>query len=177
MVTSQGPALSGLLDEGVAHHQAGRLEAAEAIYRRVLAADGRCADAWNLLGVIAFQCDQHATAVNFIANAIRIDDRKPAFYSNFGNALLSLGHAAEAESSYSAALALDPRFVDALSNRGNALRALGRLEESEASYRASLRLRPKQAETHNNLGHTLEMLGREAEAEASFRKALRLQPD
>jgi Tfp pilus assembly protein PilF len=177
MVTSQSPSPPGLFDEGLAHHQAGRLAEAEAIYRRILAADGRHADAWHLLGVIAFTCGQNQAALDFIANAIRIDDRQPVYYNNFGNALLELGHPAEAESSYSAALALNPNYAEACSNRGNALRALGRLEESEASYRASLRRRPNQPETHNNLGNTLRMMGREEEAEACFRKALRLRPD
>ncbi|WP_165837082.1 tetratricopeptide repeat protein [Phenylobacterium hankyongense] len=182
MVTSRGASSPGvfnpgLFDQGLAHHRAGRLAEAEEIYRRILTADGRHADAWHLLGVIAFERGRNEAALNFIGNAIRLDDRQPAYYNNFGNALFELGHPAEAESAYSAALALDPHYAEACSNRGNALRALGRLEDSEAAYRASLRRRPNQPETHNNLGNTLQIMGREAEAEACFRKAVRLRPD
>jgi Flp pilus assembly protein TadD len=166
-----------LFNQGLTHHQAGRLAEAEAIYRRVLSLDASHADAWHLLGVIAFQSGQNETAVNHIGHAIRRDGSQASYYNNLGNALLALGHAEEAELSYNAALALNPRHVDARANLGNVLRALGRPKESEACCRMALRQQPKQPETHNNLGNTLQALGRLDEAEASYRKAIRLQPD
>ena len=52
---------------GLQHHQAGRLQAAEQIYRQILAVEPNHADAIHLLGVIAHQVRQdHAIAVEYI---------------------------------------------------------------------------------------------------------------
>ncbi len=37
----------------LAHHQAGQLREAEALYRQILAAQPQHADAWHLLGLVA----------------------------------------------------------------------------------------------------------------------------
>ena len=43
----------------IQHHQAGRLQAAEQIYRQILAVEPNHADAIHLLGVIAHQAGKH----------------------------------------------------------------------------------------------------------------------
>ena len=55
------------------HHQAGRLQAAEQIYRRILAVEPNQADAWHLLGIIAYQVGKHELAVEYIGRAIGSD--------------------------------------------------------------------------------------------------------
>jgi len=55
---------------GLAHHQAGRLDRAEALYRKVLAADPDYADALHLLGVLAYQCGKPAPALQLIERAM-----------------------------------------------------------------------------------------------------------
>ena len=47
--------ISEALAIAVQHHQAGRLQAAEQIYRQILAVEPNHADAIHLLGVIAHQ--------------------------------------------------------------------------------------------------------------------------
>ena len=47
----------------IQHHQAGRLQAAEQIYRQILAVEPNHADAIHLLGVIAAQAGKHEDAV------------------------------------------------------------------------------------------------------------------
>ncbi len=44
-----------LLGEALAHHQAGDLDAAVALYGKILESDPACADALHLLGVAALQ--------------------------------------------------------------------------------------------------------------------------
>jgi len=66
------PASSGVqkdLADGLAHHQAGRLNEAEGLYRKILATDPRHADGLHLLGMVAYQVGRHDTAAELIASA------------------------------------------------------------------------------------------------------------
>ncbi len=53
------------------HHKAGRLQAAEEIYRQILSAEPDQPDALNNLGLIAHQTGNHKAAVEYISRAIR----------------------------------------------------------------------------------------------------------
>ena len=59
ILNQMNPAPMATIPEALAiaiqHHQAGRLPAAEQIYRQILAADPKQPDAWHLLGVLAHQ--------------------------------------------------------------------------------------------------------------------------
>ena len=57
----------------IGHHQAGRLDRAEAIYRAVLAQCPEHAAALHLLGVLAGQMGRIDPAINLISRAIAID--------------------------------------------------------------------------------------------------------
>ena len=166
-----------MLKTAIAHHQSGRLVEAEALYRRILAADARNADALHLLGVIAHQVGRNGLAVDLIGKAIAINGTVPVYYLKRGNALKGLGRLEEALASYDAALRLKPDYAQAHSNRGVALKALGRLEEAVAAYDAALRIKPDYAEAHSNRGNALKDLGRLEEALVSYDAALRIKPD
>lgn len=170
------PALGPLLDEGMRHHQAGRLAEAEALYRRVLAADPAHADALHMMGLLALQAGRAEEAVRLIAPVARRFPNTPELQSNLGNALRALGRLEEADASYRRALALRPDFVEALNNRATVLDALGRADEAEPLLGEALRLRPDYVEAWNNLGGVRRSQGRLADAAASYRKALALRP-
>ncbi len=81
----------GIIDIATEHHQAGRLEDAAILYRRVLDAEPRHVDANHLLGVIAYQEDRFDTAVELIGKALRDRPASDAIRVNFGRALLGAG--------------------------------------------------------------------------------------
>ncbi len=60
----------------VQHHQAGRLQQAEQIYRQILAQQPARADALHLLGLIAYQVGRHEAAVDLIRPAWRISTER-----------------------------------------------------------------------------------------------------
>ena len=74
----------------IQHHQAGRLQAAEPVYRQILLADPNHADAIHLLGVIAHQAGRHEVAVQYIERAIRLNGSVAPFYNNLGEAYRAL---------------------------------------------------------------------------------------
>jgi predicted O-linked N-acetylglucosamine transferase (SPINDLY family) len=161
----------------VRHHQAGRLQAAEQLYRQILAAQPDHPGALHLLGVVAQQTGRHEAAVEYIEKAIALDGRQPPFHNNLGEAYRALRRTPDAIASYRRALELKPDFAGAHYNLGNAWKDLGQLMPAIDCYRRAVELRPDYVEAHNNLGNALRGRGQLAEAIACFRRALELKPD
>jgi predicted O-linked N-acetylglucosamine transferase (SPINDLY family) len=169
--------ISEVLALAVQHHQRGRLQAAEQLYRQVLQAEPEHADALHLLGVLAHQFGKHEEAVDFIAQAIRLKGNVAAFHCNLGGAYQSLQRTSEAVACYHAALKLKPDYAQAAYNLGNAMKDRGILDEAAAWYRRAVKLQPNYVQAHNNLGNALQELEKLDEALVCFRRALELQPD
>jgi predicted O-linked N-acetylglucosamine transferase (SPINDLY family) len=169
--------ISEALAIAIQHHQAGRLQAAEQIYRQILQADPNQADAIHLLGVMAHQAGQHAIAVQYIERAIGLNDGTAAFHNNLGEAYRALGRIPEAAACYRRALQRKPNYAEAYSNLGNALKQQGKLEEAIAAYRRALEAKPDCAEVNGNLGLALADRKQLDEAVACYRRALELKPD
>jgi predicted O-linked N-acetylglucosamine transferase (SPINDLY family) len=160
----------------VQHHQAGRLHAAEQIYRQILAIEPNHADALHLLGVVAGQLGKHELAIEHIGRAIGLKGDDAAFHSNLGIAFKDQGKLDEAIACYRRALELQPGYAEAHHNLGNALRVQGKLDEAIAAYRRVLELKPDLAEAHNSLGAAFQDQGKLDEAIACCRRALELKP-
>jgi protein O-GlcNAc transferase len=80
--------ISEALAIAIQHHQAGRLQAAEQIYRQILAVEPNHADAWHLLGVIASQVGKHEVAVEYIRRAIRVERDRPPSITTWGTRIV-----------------------------------------------------------------------------------------
>jgi tetratricopeptide (TPR) repeat protein len=171
------PDPSALFADALRHHQAGRLNEAERLYRHVLAAKPRHADSLHLLGVVAYQTRRYDLAVDLIGQSITITPNVAAYHSNLGNAFKDKGRLEEAIASYRAALELKPDYAEAHNNLGLALRDQGDLDEAAASYRAAIEHRPDYANAHNHLGIALQELGQPGEAIVHYRKAIAATPD
>lgn len=167
---------SSLLQQAVQLHQGGKLDAAQALYRRVLDLAPRQFDALHLLGVIERQQGRPAAAATLIAQALQVDPGQPRAHCNLGAALQDLGRPAEALASYDAALQRDPGYALAWDNRGNALRRLGRPLEALDSYERALALQPANAGAWCHRAIALNDLGRHADAAASAERALAERP-
>jgi protein O-GlcNAc transferase len=157
-------------------HGAGQQAEAERLYREIVEAEPGNADAWHLLGIVAYQRRDFPAAAERIRKAIGLADRNATFFSNLGLVLQAQGKLSEAILQYRRAVSLNPGYADALYNLGNALLQSGELEEAAASYRRAVAANPEFVEAHNNLGNLLRRLGRPEEAVACYRQALALQP-
>lgn len=96
----------GLLHEGIAHFQAGRLTEAEQAYRRALAIDPCHPDGLHLYGLTRGRLDGGGAALIRGALALRPDFA--AAYVNLGNQMARAEGHVEAIPCYRRALALDP---------------------------------------------------------------------
>jgi tetratricopeptide (TPR) repeat protein len=168
--------VSEAMASAIAHHQAGRLEQAEAIYREVLTIDPDCVDAWNLLGVMASQTGRFDHAVTLIGQALRLRPEHAEFHYNLAFALQGQGILHAAEAAYRRTLEMDPNHVRAFNGLGNLLQQQGKLEEAANCHRVAVSLSPVSPEVHFNLGNDLKAQEKWNEAIACYEQALRLNP-
>jgi predicted O-linked N-acetylglucosamine transferase (SPINDLY family) len=168
--------ISEALAIAVQHHQAGRFQAAEQVYRQILAVEPNHVEALHLLGVIAYQVGKHEVAVQYIQRAIGLHSTEPSFHNNLGNAFKEQGKLDEAVACYRRALELKPHFAEAHYGLGNAFNGQGNLDEAIACYRRALQLKPDYADAHNNLGIAFKEQGNLEEAVACYHRALQLKP-
>lgn len=166
-----------VLQSALAHHQAGRLPEAEALYRQILQMEAEHPDALHLLGLLASQADRHEVAIHLISRAINAKPHEALFYNSLGNEQHTLGRLDEASASYRQAAAIKPDYAEANFNLGVVFQMQGRLEEAGKSYRQALKIKPDYAGACLNLGIVLKEQGRLGEAVDSYRHALAINPD
>jgi predicted O-linked N-acetylglucosamine transferase (SPINDLY family) len=164
------------IDLAFAHHQAGRMREAEALYRQILAQQPEHADALHLLGVLALQAERFDEAMALLQQAITLKPRWAEAYNNLGLVLQAQGQRAEAIAAFRQALKADADLADAHTNLGLALLDEGKVEDALAALRQALRLRPGSADAHYNLGNALAARGSINEAISAFEQALTLDP-
>ncbi|MDR3534721.1 MAG: tetratricopeptide repeat protein, partial [Rhodopila sp.] len=149
---------------------AGRLAEAEQIYRQVIAAAPRHADALHALGALALQAGRPAVADTLLSQAIGL---KPAadFQLTRANALLAMNRPEEAAQTARLVLRARPASAEAHQVLGHALSDSGEPDKAIDAYRAALRLKPALPDIRNNLGMALRQANRLAEAEQELRQA------
>jgi predicted O-linked N-acetylglucosamine transferase (SPINDLY family) len=165
------------LREALQHHQEGRLEEAERLYRRALETDPDNIDALHFLGVIAYQRGDYDGAADLILRALSLNSSNAPAHNNLGNVYAAQDRTDEALASYGKAIALAPDYVDARVNLGGILVRQNRLEDAAACYGDLLALAPDRLDTHMDLGAILLRQGKREEAAACYRRAVSLKPD
>jgi tetratricopeptide (TPR) repeat protein len=165
------------LKAGIALHQAGQLDEAEAIYRQVLKAAPNSGETLHLLGLVSHDRGDSARAMQFIQRALEATPESAAVHLSLGNLLRASDQLDAATKSYRRAIALKPDFAHAHCNLASALSRQGLHEEALESAARAVELMPDLAEAHFNRAAALARRRRFVDAEAAFRKVLALQPD
>lgn len=173
------------LEAGLAHHRAGRLPQAEAIYRQILASAPDHADSIFLLGIASLQTGHPDRALDLFSRAVKLQPRNSAYHSNMAVALRALGRKGEAVASYREALLHQPGNLDTHIQLGILLGECGDLASEEAQYRLVLRhpvgldLAAVRAQVDSRF-HLANLLVRRKQfddAISEFRQVLRQRPD
>ena len=175
-VTNSG-AIADAVHQGLVHHKAGRLEAAEAIYRRVLEAQPDNPDALHYTGVIAYARGEHDRAAELIEQAIALNPSNPEYFCNIGEVYRAGGRIDDSVTACRTALELLPDYPEAHSNLAIALRLGEELAPAETHCRRALELKPDFPEALNNLGNILRELSRIDDARAVYKRCLAIKPD
>jgi protein O-GlcNAc transferase len=164
--------MSPQLKLALQHHRAGRLQQAEALYKKM----PHNPEALNLLSVIAAAMGKNDAVVELLTKAIRIHPDNAEYHCNIGLAYDALHQIEAAVAHYRKALALNPGFALVYNNLGNTLKTQGKLDEAVASYQKALALQPDFALPYNNLGLVFSEQGQSDKAITCYRTALALQP-
>ncbi len=163
-------------EAAVEAHRAGKLDQAEAAYRRVLSQRPVDAEARHMLGIVELQTGRAEDALASFRAAIASNAADARYHNNLGNALLQLARPAEAHAAFEQALSLEPGLVAALCNLGNAHMALHRFEEAERSFQEVLGHEPDNRQALANLGVICLRQRRLEEAVGWFRQGLDQSP-
>jgi protein O-GlcNAc transferase len=169
--------LNNELQKALEYHQAGRLQMAEVIYRKILVINPNHSDALNLLGIIAHQTGRYEIAIDLMSKAIRNNPQVPFYYNNIGGVFTSQGWPEEAVVHYRKAIQLKPDYAEAYYNLGNIFKDLGKTGEAISHYQKAIELKPDYAFAYNNMGIILHNMGRLEEAIDHYHMAIRLQSD
>ena len=183
------PSVHNMLSLAVQNHQAGRLQQAESLYRQVLDASPDNEDALHFLGVLAYQMEEHETAIELMRKAVHINPNLAEAHYHLGKVFEAQGKMDEVVTSYQhaiainpntgeahynlgLALAINPNDADAYFNMGNTLRDQGKQHDAIAAYQHALKINPLYFKAHNNLGILFKTQGRPNEAIACYEFAI-----
>ncbi|MBR8334396.1 tetratricopeptide repeat protein [Burkholderia ambifaria] len=163
------------LRAALAHHEAGRLGEAKALYDAILNAQPGQPDAMHFLGLLACQLKQYDAGLALMERSLAARP-DASYFNNLGNMLRECGRLDDAIAHYRRAVALRPDYPEAHNNLGNALRDARDPAEAMQSCSRAIELRPGYAEAYNNLGNVLQDLGELDAAAASYGKAIAFHP-
>lgn len=114
--------LQALVNEAFARHQAGRLDDALRLYRKVLAVHPPIALVLSLAGEAATSVGSPAAGASLLRKALVLEPRKSAFRQLLAFAEASRGNIEAAEANYAAAIELDPGNLSAMNDWANLIR-------------------------------------------------------
>ena len=161
----------------VAHHQAGRLDEAEALYRKLLDAVPNHPRILHLLGTLETGRGRPARAVQLIGQAFPGLARLPEAHVDFGHALRLARKHEEAVESYRRAIALKPDYALAHFSLAGVLNELGRFEAAVSHCQTAIATHPKALPPRIVLAVALKGAGRLPEAAQAWREIIDLEPE
>jgi tetratricopeptide (TPR) repeat protein len=113
---------------------------AEEAYRKAVALDACCVDAYVSLGMLLYDAGRHKETEQLYREAVRRCEKAPVLQYNLAIVLEDLGRNAEALKAYDRALTLDPDFADAHFNAARLHEALGHAKQAIRHYNDYRRL-------------------------------------
>jgi tetratricopeptide (TPR) repeat protein len=150
--SQDAPTVEATFQSGVDALKAGRLQEAEAAFRRVLQQGDTHAYVHNNLAIVYQQQGRHAEAVAESRQAIRLDAAYAPPRVVLGGSLLALGRVAEATAALEAAVKMLPRERIAREQLARAYDRAARPSAAIEQYRALRALAPEDPEYVYQLG-------------------------
>jgi predicted O-linked N-acetylglucosamine transferase (SPINDLY family) len=166
-----------LLKQALAHHEAGRLEDAQELYRTILHHDPENVDALHYAGLALHQAGETERAIAWMSRAAERAPGHAHYALNFGQVLEEGGALERAIACYRQVVALDSTSAEGYLKLGLALVQSDQPREALAPLSEAVRLNPESHKAPNGLGNALQKLGQLERAVVCFRKAAAAAPE
>jgi tetratricopeptide (TPR) repeat protein len=168
-----------LLKAAVAHHQAGRLQQAEQLYRQILQQQPQHVEAMSLLGVIACQYDKLPEGIALYQQALAIKPEYLPARENLNLALWKYGRAMteQALAGFNQITSIHPEHIQSFLRLGQFSREQGNLEPALAYFQQALAIDPTNLEALQGVGVVLLEQGKPKTAALYHQRMLALQPN
>ncbi|MEQ9379391.1 MAG: tetratricopeptide repeat protein [Pirellulales bacterium] len=137
-------------DEAVALYRQGRLQEAELLCRRVLAANSRFAPAHRLMSGLAERANRLEEAERYARLATECSPNEPTGWNQLAVVLMQRSAHAEARQALQEALRIQPDYVIGYNNLGEVLKSLGLIVEASDAYRKAIEIEPDFAAARSN---------------------------
>jgi capsular polysaccharide biosynthesis protein/Flp pilus assembly protein TadD len=154
----------------------GRLDEAEAIYRRLLSLTPDNAQLLHHFGLVELERGRYPEAIDLIGRAIAAQDGDAAMHSNLGEACRRSGDLAGAFTHFKRAVEIAPNLPVAHINLGVLMRAQGLNRESEHFLLQAIMMFPDLPKAHMELGRLYTDEGRFPEAAECMKSVVALSP-
>ncbi|GAB4513947.1 MAG: tetratricopeptide repeat protein [Roseibium sp.] len=165
-------AANARLEEGIAAHRSGNLEAALAAYKDVLTADPDNADGLHFLGLLHFEAGKADNAVHLIRKSLEQNPKNAAACNNLGNILKLSDKTDEALAAYVRAVEIAPRHEEAWRNITVMMEGATNNDDLLPMLREVVRLDPDNPDAWHNFGLSLMLAGRKEEAAEALERCL-----
>ncbi|MGD0389260.1 MAG: tetratricopeptide repeat protein [Tepidisphaeraceae bacterium] len=157
-------------------HQAGNLDQAEAIYRRLLARNPADSDALNLMGVVLSQRGRHQEGIELLGKAVALRPQASAYHRNLGLAYMQSKRLNEAIACFRRLVALEPGDAGAFDRLAVLLALQGQIGQAIDAAKTAVKLRPEVAGFRGHLGAAYFQARQFDLAIPEMREAARLAP-
>jgi len=157
-------------------HKNRQLDAAEAMYRRILEIAPKQPDALHYLGMIRFQRGRTEEAVSLLLQAIEQVPDCADFYNDIGFIFSSTGNVDAAIESFSRAIERTPERADLHNNLGTVLQIRGDVDNAESAFRRAIELDAGHFRAYNNLGLLCASRNDAQAAEQHYLASINLRP-
>ncbi len=165
-----------LLQTAMQHHQAGQLDAAEPIYRRVLDEQPHNVDALHLMGLLQSSRGNAEAGLAMLQKAAALMPQFAENQHDLGSALSALGRHQEARSPSRKRLQLQPQNAAVRADLGASLLALDRTADALEQMRIAAQLAPNRATIVANYGYLLSRAGQFDAALQTLQRAVAIDP-
>ena len=170
------PQINMMLGQAVEAFQAGNLDRADSILKKVLQLDSKSLPVLHIYGLIKAARKEYQEATEFLSKAVQLNPGDPSLHYNLAKSMADGGATQESLIYFDKALVLDPHYTDALMGYGEVLADLTNYPKALDAYDRVIDLRPDFAEAWSNKGSVLHSLKRYREALACFEKAILIDP-
>ena len=165
------------LQSAIEHHQSGRLQQAEAIYRQILRQQPNSPAALHMLGLLSHQTGRNGLSLDLIGKALVCRPDLAEIYFNFAAVLLAEERESDAAASIRRAILVNHYFAEAYNNLGAILLSQGLFNRATAASKRAILLKPDYTMAYANLGNAFKGRQQNSEAIICYRRAICIKSD